>query len=58
MEEEKPSAPLGTVTIEYTLHRISRMASNQLAVRIEDTRGECVASIFATSFTADGGYKI
>lgn len=45
-----PSA--GTVTITYTLHRIPRMASNQLAVWVEDAEGRFVRTLFATDFMA------
>ena len=42
----------GTVTITYTLHRIPRIASNQLAVWIEDSEGRFVRTLFATDFMA------
>ncbi|GAA5072638.1 hypothetical protein HNP84_003788 [Thermocatellispora tengchongensis] len=47
---------LGLVEIEYVLHRIPTHASNQIAVWIEDERGGYVRTLFATSFTANGGY--
>jgi hypothetical protein len=43
---------LGTVTVTYTLHRIPRIASNQLAVWIEDGEGRYVRTLFATDFMA------
>lgn len=58
-----PAAPVeqkntpGLVKINYTLHHLSRLASNQLAVWIEDEQGSYVKTLFATSFTANGGYK-
>jgi hypothetical protein len=42
----------GTVTVTYTLHRISRLASNQLAVWIEDADGRYVRTLFATDYMA------
>jgi hypothetical protein len=42
----------GTVTITYTLHHIPRIASNQLAVWIEDAEGRFVRTLFATDFMA------
>lgn len=58
-----PSTPVvqentaGVVSINYRLHHLSRLASNQLAVWIEDENGGFVKTLFATSFTANGGYK-
>ncbi len=46
------SAQSGTVTITYTLHHIPRIASNQLAVWIEDAEGRFVRTLFATDFMA------
>jgi hypothetical protein len=45
-------ASLGTLTVYYTLHRIPRRASNQLAVWIEDAKGTHVRTLFATNFMA------
>jgi hypothetical protein len=42
----------GTVTVIYTLHRLPRIASNQLAVWIEDAEGRYVRTLFATDFMA------
>ncbi|TDC25984.1 DUF2271 domain-containing protein [Streptomyces sp. 8K308] len=47
---------LGLVRISYRLHRIPTHASNQIAVWIEDADGAYVRTLFATSFTANGGY--
>ena len=47
----QPASP-GTVTVTYTLHRIPRIASNQLAVWIEDAGGRHVRTLFATDFMA------
>ena len=52
-------ASLGKVTLTYTLQRISRRASNQLAVWIEDARGVHVRTLFATDFMARrGGFRL
>jgi hypothetical protein len=51
-------ASLGTVTVRYTLHRLPRHASNQLAVWIEDEKGRFMRTLFATDFMARrGGYR-
>jgi hypothetical protein len=47
----------GTVTISYDLHRIPTIASNQLAVWIEDADGRLVKTLFVTRFTGKGGYE-
>lgn len=47
---------LGLVRIDYRLERQRGHASNQVAVWIEDAAGRHVRSLFATSFTAEGGY--
>jgi hypothetical protein len=50
---------LGAVTVSYTLHRIPRRASNQLAVWIEDAKGAHVRTLFATDFMARrGGFRL
>jgi hypothetical protein len=52
-------ASLGAVTVRYTLHRIPRRASNQLAVWIEDAKGTYVRTLFATDFMARrGGFRL
>ena len=48
----------GIVEINYTLNHIYKMASNQIAIWIEDYNGNYIRSIFATNFTADGGYVL
>lgn len=47
----------GSVKIQYNLNHISKLASNQMAVWIEDSDGNYVKSIYATKFIAEGGYK-
>src|SRR5208283_3395559 len=48
----KSNASPGTVTISYTLFHPHWIASNQLAVWIEDSQGAFVQTIFATDFMA------
>lgn len=52
-------APSGTCRVEfsYFFHRQPRMASNQMALWIEDPEGNYIATVFATAYTAQGGYK-
>jgi hypothetical protein len=47
----------GTVKISYVLHRIPKIASNQVAAWIEDESGIYVKTLFATRFSAQGGFK-
>lgn len=42
----------GRVEITYTLNRLNRIASNQLAVWIEEAGGRYVKTLFATDFMA------
>ncbi len=53
---EHNNAP-GQVEISYFLHVQPRMASNQFAIWIEDEDGDYVATVFATRYTARGGYE-
>ncbi|KAB8162118.1 DUF2271 domain-containing protein [Streptomyces sp. 3MP-14] len=47
---------LGLVRVSYQLTRVPGHARNQVAVWIEDEEGNYVRTLFATSFTANGGY--
>lgn len=47
----------GRVEIRFPFKRQPGLASNQFAVWIEDDRGAFVKTLFATRFTARGGYK-
>lgn len=49
--------PPGTVTLNYDLSRIPSIASNQVAVWIEDSQGKFVKTLFVTWFTGKGGYE-
>ena len=44
------------VTVSYQWTRIQSHGSNQIAVWIEDTNGKLICTLFATRFTATGGY--
>jgi hypothetical protein len=55
--EQPFSARSGTVVISFDYRRQSGHASNQFAVWIEDTEGVYVKTLYATRFTAVGGYK-
>jgi len=48
----------GSLTINYKLSKISKIASNQLAVWIEDSKGNYIQTVFVTKFTAQGGYSL
>ena len=47
----------GEVIITFNFEKQSGRASNQFAVWIEDTGGNHVKTLYATHFTAGGGYK-
>jgi len=44
------------VTISYTWSKISTNGSNQLAVWVENQKGNYICTLFATRYTAKGGY--
>ncbi|MDR1238769.1 MAG: DUF2271 domain-containing protein [Treponema sp.] len=46
----------GTVEISFTYTRQSGVGSNQFAVWITDAQGNYVKTLYATRFTATGGY--
>ncbi len=46
----------GDLTLQYDLYRINKMGSNQIAIWVEDTNGNYINTIYATRFTAKGGY--
>ncbi|WP_276689827.1 DUF2271 domain-containing protein [Acidaminococcus massiliensis] len=58
-QEKAPAAAQakGPLTLEYTYNKKEGMASNQMAAWIEDKDGKVVRTLFATKFTAQGGYK-
>jgi hypothetical protein len=47
----------GQVVVEFTFERLRKIASNQVAVWIEDGQGRYVATVYASRFTAAGGYR-
>ena len=49
-------SPEKKVTISYTWSKISTHGSNQLAVWVEDQKGNYICTLFATRYTAKGGY--
>jgi hypothetical protein len=51
------AAQTGTVEVSFTYTRQSGFASNQFALWIEDAQGRCVKTVYATSFTARGGWE-
>lgn len=52
----EPEAP-GKVYISFDLHKIPRIASNQVAVWVETDRGVYIDTVYVSRFTAKGGYK-
>lgn len=45
------------LTITFDYEKISGWATNQFAVWIEDTDGNYINTLYATKWTANGGYK-
>jgi hypothetical protein len=51
------SGASGQVTVSLTFNHRSGIASNQFAVWIEDSEGTFIKTLYATRFTAQGGWK-
>jgi hypothetical protein len=47
----------GTAEISFTYVRLGGFASNQFAVWIEDAQGRHVKTLYATRYTANGGWE-
>lgn len=56
-EEAGDSIPLGNVIVEFQFNRLGGQSTNQMALWIETPSGDMVKTIFATEFTARGGWK-
>jgi hypothetical protein len=57
-EQSEPSVPeSGMLTVTFDLEKQSGYASNQFAVWVEDADGHLIKTLYATRFTANGGYK-
>ena len=59
-ETAEPDSPVnvsGEVVISFNYERIPGSASNQYAVWIEDMDGNLIRTLFATRWTAEGGYQ-
>lgn len=56
-ETELPSSSSGSVVVEFDFEKQSGHASNQFAIWIEDADGHLVKTLYATDYTATGGYK-
>jgi hypothetical protein len=49
--------PAGAIEVSFTYTKQSGFSSNQFAVWIEDAQGRYVKTLYATKFTASGGWK-
>ena len=56
-QSEPPSFESGMLTITFDYEKQSGSASNQFAVWIEDMNGNYINTLYATRWTANGGYK-
>jgi hypothetical protein len=52
-----PDTPSGEVVVTFHYERQSGSASNQYAIWVEDTDGNYINTLYATKWTADGGFK-
>ena len=55
--EDSGSPAPGEVVVTFDFKRQSGSASNQYAIWVEDTNGNYINTIFATKWTAEGGFK-
>ena len=51
------TAPSGGVEVSFMFNRQSGFSTNQFAIWIEDSRGNVVKTLYATKFTATGGWS-
>lgn len=56
-EENANPVSLGDVFVEFQYQRLTGTGSNQMALWIETPSGNFVKTVFATAFTARGGWK-
>jgi hypothetical protein len=56
-QEDTRTFELGTLTVIFDYEKISGSASNQFAVWVEDMDGNYINTLYATRWTANGGYK-
>ena len=52
---QQAAAPAAEISFQF--NRMSGSASNQFAVWIEDSRGSYVKTLYATRYTANGGWR-
>jgi len=57
IENQTTSSELGEFNLSLNYVKQSGSASNQFAVWIEDMSGNLIKTLYATRFTANGGYK-
>jgi hypothetical protein len=55
--QASPAAGAGKVEVNFTYTKQSGSGSNQFAVWIEDAQGRYVKTLYATRFTAGGGWQ-
>ena len=51
------AAQQAAVELSFSFTRQTGPASNQFAVWVEDSRGLCIKTLYATRYTANGGWK-
>jgi len=54
-QQKTPPAAAAELSFSYT--RLSGSASNQFAVWVEDSQGKYIKTLYATKYTANGGWK-
>lgn len=54
---EESNQQNGVLTVSFDYQKQSGYASNQFAVWVENADGTFIKTLYATKFTADGGYK-
>ena len=54
-QQKTPAAAAAELSFSFT--RLSGSASNQFAVWVEDSQGKYIKTLYATKYTANGGWK-
>ena len=55
--DAQQKTPQAAAELSFSFTRLSGSASNQFAVWVEDSQGQHIKTLYATKYTANGGWK-